>query len=336
MSTASAPAVGVVMTAYNSEPFIVVALDSLREQSMTDWQCVVVDDGSTDSTTSLVEKIVAGEPRIRLVRQQHGGVSCARNTGLAALDDGVRYVALLDSDDCYLPGALESLVTSLESRPDAVGTFGLAEYIDQDGRPFRRGEHSDQQRSRRAVGPLGMLDVPPEADSTFADMCVIGAIWPSAVGLLRRRVVQAVGGFDPSFTRQEDWELYLRMSRYGPFPVVDRQVAWYRRHSSNLTGNVVENCYQQERVRYKAWRSTSNTPAQRRIVARGARRLQLADIRRASRRLGRNLRVRRSRPAAAEVVSLMLMAATLMRPGPARPNLRRVRWTRRKQDGPPW
>lgn len=323
------------MTAYNSEPFITVALDSLRDQSMTDWQCVVVDDGSTDSTTKLVEQIAAEEPRVSLVRQQHGGVSRARNTGLAALEDGVRYVALLDSDDCYLPGALESLVTSLESRPDAVGTFGVAEYIDQDGRPFRAGEHSDQQRSRRAVGGrLGMLDVPPEADSTFADISVISAIWPSAVGLHRRRIVQAVGGFDPSFTRQGDWELYLRMCRNGPFPVIDRQVAWYRRHGSNLTGNVVESCYQQERVRYKAWRSTANTPAQRRIVARAARRLQLADLRRTSHQLVRSLRARRSRSAAADVVSLMLMATTLVRPGPARPNRQRVQRTRREQNGP--
>jgi glycosyltransferase involved in cell wall biosynthesis len=319
--------VGIVMTAYNSEQFITAALRSLREQTITHWECVVVDDGSTDSTAAAVEQMADEDRRIRLLRQRPGGVSRARNTGLAALSDNGPYVGLLDSDDCYLPDALEFLVAALDARPDAVGVFGLAEYIDQDGRPFRPGEHPALQRARRAVDGFRFVDLDPTADSTFADLSVSGAIWPSAVGLHRRVTIAAVGGFDPSFTRQGDWELYLRMSRQGPFAAIDRQVAWYRRHGGNLTGNVIESQYQRERVRRKTWRSPTNTAMQRHIVARGARRMQLVDIRRALARLAKNISARCVRPAVAEAVGLVIMMANLFKPGPPRPSRRRVRWT---------
>lgn len=316
------------MTAYNSEPFIAEALGSLIAQSMPSWECVVIDDGSTDLTADIVERLAGQDQRIRLVRCAHGGVSQARNVGLASLSDSLRYVALLDSDDRYLPDALESLLAVLVDRPDAVGVFGLAEYIDQDGRPVQPGTHSALQRSRRTAQQWGLGDLDPDADSTFDDISVAGAIWPSAVGLHRREVVDAVGGFDESFTRQGDWELYVRMSRHGPYAVVNRQVVWYRRHGFNLTSDIVESCYQRERVRQKAWHSTSNTKAQRRIVARGARRLQLVDMLRVGRRLVRDASDRRPRRVLDDAVALAMLGVALLRPGPARPSRRRVRWVR--------
>ncbi len=206
--------------------------------------------------------------------------------------------------------------------------FGHAEYIDKDGHPLRPGQHSALQRSRRVVRRLGLRDVEPAADTTFADLSVTGAIWPAAVGLHRRWVIEAAGRFDPSFTRQGDWELYLRMSRYGPFPVLNKQVVWYRLHGSNLTSDVVESSYQRDRVRHKAWKATTNTPAQRQIVAQGARRIQLVDIRRTVHQLADNLRAGHSRAAAHDSASLLIFVANIVRRGPARPSLRRVRWTR--------
>jgi glycosyltransferase involved in cell wall biosynthesis len=320
------------MTAHNSELFIAHALASLRAQTIAEWECVVVDDGSTDSTAAAVERLVDEDARIRLVRGDHRGVSHARNIGLASLTVGVPYVALLDSDDCYLPNALESLVEALDNRPDAVGVYGLAEYMDEHGRPISPGDHPALQRSRRVVRRLGLSDVDPAADSTFADLSVTGAIWPAAVGLHRRRIIEAVGSFDASFTRQGDWELYLRMSRRGPFPPLDQQVAWYRRHDANLTGDAVESCYQRERVRRKTWKSPTNTAAQRRTVARGARRIQLVEMHRIVLRLAENLRKRRGRLAAENAVGLALVTINVFQPGPPTPSLRRARRTRKQTE----
>jgi glycosyltransferase involved in cell wall biosynthesis len=324
-------AVGVVMTAYNGAAYIEIALQSLIDQSWTDWECVVVDDGSTDDTAAIVTRLAAADDRLRLIRTERGGVSQARNTGLASLSHGVRYVALLDSDDEYLPDALQALVTALEQRPDAVGVYGFAEYMDENGRPIRPGEHPEFQNARRAVRSLGLTDVPPEDDTTFEDLTVAGAIWPSAVGLHRREIIDAVGGFDPSFTRQGDWELYLRMSRHGPFPVLQQQVVWYRRHGNNLTGDATETFYQQARVRVKTWRSPENDRAQRKLVVRAARLLHLAGARRLSRRFVRHVRSRELRAAAQDLFDLGLVAGTLPRPGPPRPSRRAVQWIPREQ-----
>ncbi|MCW2526606.1 MAG: hypothetical protein JWM76_1466, partial [Pseudonocardiales bacterium] len=324
------PVVGVVMTSYNSESYIEEALESLRAQTFSDWECVVVDDGSSDSTTEIVSKLVASDSRITLVLAKHGGVSVARNIGLNSLSPGPRYVAFFDSDDVYLPDGLELLVAGLDARPDAVGVYGLAEYIDENGTKVRPGEHSRLQSARRTTtGGRGLADLEPGVDSTFSDISVIGAIWPSAVGLHRRSSIDAIGGFDPTFTRQGDWEFYVRMSRQGPYPVVNRQVAWYRRHSDNLTGNVIESCYQQDRVRDKAWKATENTAMQRQQVAKAARRLQLADGRRMTHQFMGHVSRREVKPALSDVVSLGLIALPLLSPGPARPSRRRLHWTKR-------
>lgn len=320
------------MTAFNGERYIAAALDSLIGQSMAEWQCVVVDDGSTDDTAALVEKIMVQEPRVRLIRQQRGGVSAARNAGIAALDPAVGYIGLLDCDDCYTPDALQRLVDVLDARADAVGVFGLAEYMDADGGPVRPGAHPEIQRERRAVRGWGLVSIEVGADSTFADLAVTGAIWPSAVGLHRRSAIVDAGGFDPSFRRQGDWELYVRMSRLGPFPMIEETVAWYRRHDRNLTGNYVESTYHQHRVREKAYSAPENTGAQRRIVARGARRLYLAAMRQLTHRTLADLRRGRFPTVAKGFAGLAVLAVDVLRPRPAPPSRRRVRLTQHEQN----
>ena len=95
----SHPTVGVVVPAYQAADFVVETLRSVQAQTFAGWECVVVDDGSTDSTAEKVAEVARTDPRIRLVQQENTGLSGARNTGLSALSDDVQYVAFLDSDD---------------------------------------------------------------------------------------------------------------------------------------------------------------------------------------------------------------------------------------------
>ena len=324
--------VGVVMTAYNSASFITEALQSLTDQSWTDWHCVVVDDGSTDDTVRLIQQAVAADDRISLVRAAHSGVSRARNIGLDSLTDSAPYVAFFDSDDVYLPDALAHLVAVLAERPDAVGVYGMAEYMDAEGNPADLGAHPADQRDRRMIHHRSLVDLAPGRDSTFADIAVRGAIWPSAVALHRRAAVDEIGQFDVSFTRQGDWDLYVRLSRLGVYAVLDEQVAWYRRHGANLTGSVVESCYMQDRVRYKAFRAPENTWGQRAVVARGAWRLRLADLRRIAQRVPRDVAARDPRAVAYGLRGVAVLGTSLVTVAPPRPSRRRVRWTRVIQD----
>ncbi len=108
--------ISVVMPVYNGAGHIAGAVESLFAQDFTDWEAVVVDDGSTDDTASVVEDLASRDGRVRLVRQRNGGVSVARNRGM----DEARgeWIAWLDADDAYVPGALARIAAIADSNPD--------------------------------------------------------------------------------------------------------------------------------------------------------------------------------------------------------------------------
>ncbi len=266
--------VTVIVPVYNGERHLAQSLTSVVDQTYTRWECVVVDDGSTDSTPAIARSFAERDERMRTISQSNAGVSAARNRGLlAASDVDGTLVAFLDGDDVWTPDALEVLIGALVADPDAVGAYGLAEYIDAAGRPIRPGAHSAGQRDRRVLGRFDLTSVEVSEPGTFSNLLVTGTIWPTAVAVHRRAVITAVGGFDSEIVGAEDWDLYLRMSRHGHFRPVDRQVAWYRRHGANTTAGVVMMAEQTARVRWKTWASSDNTSAQRRESARVFRRL---------------------------------------------------------------
>ena len=111
--------VSVIMPAYNSETYIRESIDSVLAQSFTDFELIVVDDGSTDTTAEIVESYT--DPRIRLIRQANQGVSVARNRGLEAANG--QYITFLDSDDLYYPDCLKTLLHLIQSNKTEM-SFG--------------------------------------------------------------------------------------------------------------------------------------------------------------------------------------------------------------------
>ena len=122
--------VTVVIPAYNAQAYILETLDSLDAQTLRDMEALVVDDGSTDGTAQLVLDYAARHPFVRLLRQENGGVSSARNHGLR--EAGGKYILFLDSDDTLTPGSLCAFVDALEDTgaDAAIGrlqSFGAVE-----------------------------------------------------------------------------------------------------------------------------------------------------------------------------------------------------------------
>src|SRR5678816_1429776 len=99
------PKVSVITPVYNGQSYIDTAINGLLSQTLQDWELIVVDDGSTDSTPQILEKFT--DQRIRIIKQQNGGEARARNVGLHNVTG--EYVAFLDADDFYFPTALEEL-----------------------------------------------------------------------------------------------------------------------------------------------------------------------------------------------------------------------------------
>ena len=110
------PLVSVLMPTYNRRDTIERAIDSVINQTLSDWELIVVDDGSTDNSAEFVLQRYAHEPRVKLIRQENQGFPGARNTGLRA--SAAKYIAFLDSDDEYLPHHLELEAAFLEAHPE--------------------------------------------------------------------------------------------------------------------------------------------------------------------------------------------------------------------------
>lgn len=122
----SKPEISIIICNYNYARYIGDALESVRNQTFSNWECIVIDDGSTDDSVAIIKSFIKRDKRFRLIQNSHGGTSRARNAGLdAARGD---YVAFLDSDDCYTEYALEMLLYIARStNADMVG--GMANMV---------------------------------------------------------------------------------------------------------------------------------------------------------------------------------------------------------------
>lgn len=189
-------AVSIVIPAYNAEAFIEDALKSLLAQSRPDWECVVVDDGSADGTAARAAAVA--DVRIRVVRQANGGVSAARNRGLALAR--ARHLLFLDADDRLHPDALARLLARLQGAPGAVAAFGTVVKVLADGslQPGQKPLHRHRY---------------PEGD-VLAAMLEWGFLNVGQI-LMRTEAARAAGGFRTDLRLSEDWEFLCRLAAAG-------------------------------------------------------------------------------------------------------------------------
>ena len=113
--------------------FWTARFESVQAQSLTDWECIVVDDGSTDETFAIANSYAAVDQRFRAAKPSGRGSSAARNTGYALTNPCTKFMTFMDSDDVWLPHALETLWSRLQPDPTAIGAHGLAEMVDESG-----------------------------------------------------------------------------------------------------------------------------------------------------------------------------------------------------------
>ena len=123
------PAVSIILPTYNRVRFLTAAFESIRTQSFSDWELIVVDDGSKDNTRELVDAFAGAVAQpVHYIYQENQGAYGARNTGVERARG--RYVAFFDSDDCWLPHHLQNCVTALDANPDVDWVYGAGRTID--------------------------------------------------------------------------------------------------------------------------------------------------------------------------------------------------------------
>jgi len=258
--------VTIVVAAHNADRWLAETLESVLAQTEKDWRCHLVDDGSTDRTADVAAEFAARDARFQVIRQQNTGVSAARNRLLELTRDDGPYVAVLDADDTWLPDALEVMCGVLEADPEAVGVHSLAEYMDETSAPNRPGEHPFVQRRKSVVRGDRVAPARFGDGMGFAELVVGSGLYPPASMLFRRSAVEAAGRYDPEYRAQGDWEMYIRMSRFGRFAELDRQTAWYRLREANLTGDRSKVHLFQARLLRKTWEQSPPGSEERRVT----------------------------------------------------------------------
>jgi peptidoglycan/xylan/chitin deacetylase (PgdA/CDA1 family)/SAM-dependent methyltransferase len=208
--------VSVVIPAYNAAETLGEALTSLRSQIQPDWEAIVVDDGSRDRTVTIAETFAACDARILPVSQPHMGASAARNTGISLARSD--WLLFLDADDWLSPLHLQRMTGALVADPKLDGV------------------HCGWAR----VTPEGQLidKAYRQPDDLFALLARRPAFVIHAC-IVRRSLVEAVGGFDPSLRTCEDWDLWQRIARAGAhLGAIDDVLAFYRMRpaSASLEG----------------------------------------------------------------------------------------------------
>lgn len=263
------PLISIIVPAHNNAGFLGQTLSSIRAQSVEDWECVVVDDGSSDETCHVAAAVCAIDGRVRLVRQSCGGSSLARNRGFLESSAATKYVSFMDADDVWEPDALATLVARLRERPDAVGAHGIAEFVDEGGKSLNPGEFSAFGRRRLGYRNGAIREWPLDEPTIFETLVWTGPLYPPGLLLARRDAYERVGLFDVRLTHCEDWDMCLRLSRVGCLEFVNKVLLSYRRHQFNQSNNQRESGAMVRLLQHKTFFSPENTPEQQEMLQAG-------------------------------------------------------------------
>jgi len=206
------PEISIIMPAYNQEQYIQDAIESVITQSFSDWELIIVDDGSTDRTSEVMESFV--DSRIRCFYQSNQERSAARNIGLTHATG--QFVAFLDADDFWHPSFLESQRHVLITQPN-VGLVACGTCI------------VDMQGRIIDCRPTGIRNDASQAITTR--LLLQGNQMSCGAVLARTDAVRSVHGFDPTLRQGEDWDLWIRMSIRYKLAANELPLFYYRRQN---------------------------------------------------------------------------------------------------------
>jgi glycosyltransferase involved in cell wall biosynthesis len=206
------------MPAYNAETYLPTAVESVLRQSFSDLELLIIDDGSSDGTVAIAQHYAARDPRVRVLQQANAGPGPARNAGFRAATG--RFFAFLDSDDEWDESFLDEQVGVLNARPDVDVVVGNAR--------LRGGPHDGEPaRPLRGEGlPITLAEILADETCLFI------------MSVFRREAVDAIGGFDPTFLTNEEYEMWIRAALAGStFTRHTKPLGWYSCRPGSLSSS---------------------------------------------------------------------------------------------------
>ncbi|HUH78182.1 MAG TPA: glycosyltransferase family 2 protein, partial [Devosia sp.] len=219
--------VSIVIPAFNAAPFIERTLRSASAQTHAAIEILVVDDGSTDETAAVVERLTTTDSRIRLFRKPNGGVASARNLGLQQARG--EWVSFLDADDLWHPAKVARQLEYVKGRAPSEGGAAVMTY------------HRPIDAHDRITG----FPPPPTGLELYSlpSHLVIHPVGNGSTVLVRRDIALAVGGYDPSYVGidaggVEDLDFELAIAAHYPIGLVPEFLVGYRTYAGNMSSNL--------------------------------------------------------------------------------------------------
>lgn len=208
--------VAVVLPVFNGEAHIGEAVESILNQTFTDFEFVIIDDGSTDSTAAILKTFATSQFNLKVLSGPNVGYTRALLKGIAASTG--RFIARMDADDVSLPQRLATQGAYLDANPDCVVVGGAMCVIDADGDPVSLRKYP---RSHEAI----------EQSHFVRGECALAH--PTV--MFRRGVYEAVGGYRPEYEPAEDFDLWMRMAELGRLANLPDPLVRYRVHLQSTT-----------------------------------------------------------------------------------------------------
>lgn len=208
--------ISVIVPVYNAKKTIQETLESVLNQTFSDFELIIINDGSQDSTLEIVKGIP--DPRLKVFSYPNSGLAASRNRGICHSTS--EYISFIDADDLWTPDKLEDQLKALQGNPQAAVAYSWTDVIDESSQFVRTGSH---------------LTVNGEV---YPNLLVANVLENGSNPLIRKQALTEVGGFDESLAAAEDWDMWLRLARRYQFVAVPSPQILYRASAGSMSTNI--------------------------------------------------------------------------------------------------
>ncbi|WP_315790564.1 glycosyltransferase [Fischerella sp. JS2] len=210
------PLFSIVIPTYNSEKTIRQTIESVLKQTFSDFELIIINDGSTDSTLEVISEFQ--DSRIKIFSFENAGGNVSRNRGLERATG--EFVSFLDADDLWTFDKLESQLNALKANPQAAVAYSWTDYIDEQGKFLLSGTHITAN------------------GNVYEQLLISNFLENGSNPLIRRKALLELGGFDEHLTAAQDWDMWLRLAQNFNFIAVPRVQILYRISANSLSTNL--------------------------------------------------------------------------------------------------
>ena len=211
------PLISIIIPCFNQAIFLPDCLDSILKQSFTNWEAIVVNDGSTDATSNVANKYCIKDSRIKLVEKQNGGLSSARNFGIEQSIG--EWLLFLDADDMLISDHLNEVYQVISSKSDANLIQTGYHHMNEDGKQI-------------------LHSVMPGENPELLPSILTQNIGPVHTITIRRSIITQMQGFDEKLNSCEDWDMWIRVAKFGiKKESINKALVGYRLASNSMSRN---------------------------------------------------------------------------------------------------